>query len=407
MIRQRYIGRQTTIIAVVAAWLSAAPVLAQQSDDEGGFQANVGLIFDFNDNIFDSSTEEIESWIARISPDLLLSSTPGKRQFSAQYVGDYGKFFDSPDDDYQDHSLTGRGLFKMGSRGALDVSAVFARGHDARGSGQTRGVPPDSPAFPPEPDVFDRIDWAAQYTHGGTGARGRLEFAIGQNDLEYTNNLDRTQFFNRDDSFAYAGLTIGLRERTSFVVEARYTRYDYAVDRPGDASLDGDDRRFLVGVTWDATARTEGSVRVGMQRRSFDDPNRTGTGDRTPSWDVAVRWSPRQHSYFDFATSRANEETIAGRSFVDRSSYGISWTHEWPIGLESVLSWDRRKDDFVGSSSNRKEDASETYFGLRLPQGERVVWEAGVRSRSRTSTIESLEYDGMLYTIGVNFQLTR
>ena len=100
------------MIALVAGWLSAAPALAQQSDDEGGLQANVGLHFDLNDNIYDSSTQEIESWIARISPDLLLSSTPGKRQFSAQYVGDYGKFFDSSDDDYEDHSLTGRGCFR-------------------------------------------------------------------------------------------------------------------------------------------------------------------------------------------------------------------------------------------------------------------------------------------------------
>ena len=125
MARQRFISTQTTMIALVAGWLSAAPALAQQSDDEGGLQANVGLHFDLNDNIYDSSTQEIESWIARISPDLLLSSTPGKRQFSAQYVGDYGKFFDSSDDDYEDHSLTGRGLFRRGSRGVLDVSAVF------------------------------------------------------------------------------------------------------------------------------------------------------------------------------------------------------------------------------------------------------------------------------------------
>ncbi len=129
-----------TMIALVAGWLSAASALAQQSDDEGGLQANVGLHFDLNDNIYDSSTQEIESWIARISPDLLLSSTPGKRQFSAQYVGDYGKFFDSSDDDYEDHSLTGRGLFQSGSRGVLDVSAVFAQGHDGRGTWPNTGT---------------------------------------------------------------------------------------------------------------------------------------------------------------------------------------------------------------------------------------------------------------------------
>ena len=67
--------------------------------------------------------------------------------------------------------------------------------------------------------------------------------------------------------------------------------------------------------------------------------------------------------------------------------------------------WDRREDDFVDSI--REEDETEAYFGLRLPHGERLVWEAGVSRRSRTGTVADLGYDGMLYTIGVNFQLTR
>lgn len=391
------------MIALVAGWLSAAPALAQQSDDEGGLQANVGLHFDLNDNIFDSSTQEIESWIARISPDLLLSSTPGKRQFSAQYVGDYGKFFDSSDDDYEDHSLTGRGLFQSGSRGLLDLSAVFEQGHYGRGSGQTEGVPPDSPLFPSEPDEFERTDWTAQYTHGAEGARGRLNFGLGGSDLDFNNNRNRTQFFDRDESYAFVGLEIGARERSAFVIQARYTNTDYDLDRPGGGSLTGDNWRGLIGFTWEATSKTEGSIRFGPQRRSFDDPGREA--ETTATWDVDVRWSPREYSYFDFVTTRENQETIGGGNFIDRSSYGVSWTHEWAIGLESVLSWDRREDDFVGT--NREQDESETYFGLRLPQGERVLWEAGVSHRDRNSTIATLEFEGMLYTIGVTFQLTR
>jgi len=403
MANHRNNSRWVTIIALVAGWLLAASALAQQGGDEGGFQANVGLHFDLNDNIYDSSTQEIESWIARISPELSLSSAPGTRQFSARYVGDYGKFFDSSDDDYEDHSLTGRGLFQMGSRGSLNLSAVFAQGHDGRGSRLTRGVLPDSPAFPAAPDEFERIDYTAQYTHGVQGARGRLNFGLGGSELEHSNNRDRTQFFDRNDSYAFVGLTIGARERSAYVIEARYSDADYDVDRPGDASRSGDNWRALVGFTWEATAKTEGSIRVGAERRSFDDPTRE-TNNST-SWDVAIRWSPREYSHFDFATSRENRETIGPGDFIDRSSYGVSWTHEWGIGLESVLSWESRDDDFVGT--NRKEDESATYFGLRLPQGERALWEAGVSRRSRDSTLAELEFEGMLYTIGVNLQLTR
>jgi hypothetical protein len=390
------------MIVLVGGWLSITPALAQQGDDEGGLQANVGLMFDLNDNIFNSSDQKIESWIARISPDLLLSTTPGKRQFSAQYVGDYGKFFDSSGDDYDDHSLTGRGLFQIGYRGELDVSAEIAKGHDGRGTGQTQGVPPDSPLFPDAPDEFENKNWTAEYTHGAEGARGRLNFGLGGRGLAYTNNRIRTQFFDRDENYAFVGLEIGARERSAFELEARYTDTNYDVDRPG-GSLTGDSWRALAGFSWEATSKTEGSIRFGAQRRNFDDPGReTGT---TATWDIDVRWSPREYSYFDIATARENEETIGGGNFIDRASYGVSWTHEWAIGLESVVSWDRREDDFVGT--NREQDYSVAYFGLRLPQGERVIWEAGVRHRDRNSTLPELEYEGMLYTIGVNVQLAR
>ena len=403
MARHKFNITSTIIIAPVVAWLLAASAQAQQVDDEGGFEANVGLHFDLNDNIYDSSTQEIESWIARISPELSLSSAPGSRQFSALYVGDYGKFFEGSDDDYTDHSLTGRGLFKTGSRGLVDLSAIFAQGHDSRGSGQTRGVLPGSPEFPPEPDEFDRIDWTAQYTHGAEGARGRLNFGLGESALEYATNRERTQFFDRSDRYAFVGLTLGARERSAFVVQARFNETDYDVDRPGEASRNGDGWRALVGFTWEATSKTEGSIRFGAQRRNFDDPAReSSTG---ASWDVAIRWSPREYSHFDFTTTRENQETIAGGNFVDRSSYGVSWTHEWAIGLESVLSWDSQEDDFVGE--NRVEDYSETYFGLRLPQGERVLWEAGVSRRDRDSTLPDLEFGATLFTIGVNLQLAR
>lgn len=395
--------RWVTLIALVAGWLLSASAQAQESTNDGGLEASVGLYFDLNDNIYDSNTEEFESWVARISPDLLLSSTPGKRQFSVQYVGDYGKFFDSSDDDYEDHSLTGAGVFQIGSRGELDLSAFVTQGHDGRGSRQTEGVLPGSPDFPDEPDEFERNGWSAQYTHGRTGARGRLNFGIGGSALEHSNNRERTQFFDRDANYALVGLTIGARERTAFVLEARYTETDYDVDRPGEPSLSGGDWRALVGFTWEATSKTEGSIRVGGKQRKFDDPSvETDTG---VSWDVAIRWSPREYSYFDFATARENEETFGEGNFIDRSSYGVSWTHEWPVGLESVLRWDRREDDFDGG--NRQEDESETYFGLRLPRGERVVWETGVSRRNRTSDRADLEYEGMLFTIGVNLRLSR
>ena len=405
MSKRRHNIKWETMIVLVAGLLAGTAALAQEGGGDGGLQASVGLYFDLNDNLFNSNDQAAESWASRLSPELLLSSAPGSRQLSVAYEGDYAKFFDSPDDDYEDHSLKGRGLFERGAKGLFEISAGFAQGHQARGSGSTQGVPPDSPLFPSEPDFFDRIDWSAEYTHGHREARGRLRFGIGEDSLKHTNNRDRTQYFDRNEILASAGLEIGLRERTAFVFEARYTDTIYDVDRPGQASREGDSLMLLVGVTWEATAKTEGSVRFGSQRRSFDDPVRPA--EKSATWDVDVRWLLREHSYFDFVAKRANTETNAGGDFIDRSSYGVSWTHNWAFDLESVLRLDWQKDDYIGT--RRKQDESKYYFGLRLPQGNRLIWDTGVsyRDRSTDNEIETLEYEGFLYTIGVNLQLIR
>ena len=68
----------------------------------------------------------------------------------------------------------------------------------------------------------------------------------------------------------------------------------------------------------------------------------------------------------------------------------------------------RRKSGYPKRAiCNTPSSVAESVTGLRLPRGERVVWEAGVSRRDRNSTLEELEYDGKLFTIGVTLQLTR
>ena len=389
----------------LSALVASFSVSAQEpeSNEAGGLTASVGIHADFDDNLFDSNADEIDSWIGRISPDILLSTTPGRQQFSLHYVGDYGKFFDSEDDNYADHSLTGRAEFQTGSRGLLDFSAAFRQGHEGRGSQLSQGIQPDEPEFPTEPDEFDEVNWSAGYTHGSEGARGRLSFGVGGIERDYTSNRDRTRFFDREETFGFVGLSIGAQERLAYVLEARYTEIDYPFDRPGETSISGDSVRGLVGVTWEASTRTRGSILVGAQRRSFDEPTREENDSL--SWDVEIRWAPREYSYFDITTSREDEETIGNEDYIDRTTYGIAWTHEWPNRFESELRWDRRDDDFIGTA--RRQEDNEIYFGLRFPQGERLTWDAGVTHQSRDSTIDAFEFDGLLYTLGVDIVLAR
>ena len=182
------------------------------------------------------------------------------------------------------------------------------------------------------------------------------------------------------------------------MLDAVFTDITYENERPVEASRESEDWRFLLGLTWEATAKTTGSIRLGIQRRQFDDAARAQISN--PSWEVDVRWSPRQYSHFDFASSRRNEETFGEGAFIDISAYKVAWTHEWSRGWESIISWARRDTEFVGSL--RDQDLNEISLGLRYRQGRLLSWEAGYARRSRDSSLSNLVYDGDMFSIGVN-----
>ena len=187
-------------------------------------------------------------------------------------------------------------------------------------------------------------------------------------------------------------------QRTAIVLDAVFTDIRYESERPGTARGDSEDWRYLLGVTWEATAKTVGSIRLGIQRRRFDDPASTTASN--PSWEVDVRWSPREYSHFDFVTSRVNEETSREGAFIDTTRYKVAWTHEWNRGWESIISWNQSELEFVDSA--RDDDVSKWYLGLRYPQSRLLTWEVGFSRRSRDSSLSNLVYDGNMFSIGLN-----
>lgn len=368
------------------------------AEEEQSFLPTVGIGFSYDSNTYDTTIRGNNSWIAALTPALLFKTAPAPQRYALLYRGEYAHYFADSADDYNDHLLSGAARFQFSPRSRADFVASAENDHLDRGTGQTVGLDPTSPLFPTEPDEFDRIRLAGKFRYGADGNRGRLTFGAGSSQVDFTNNRARAQVLDHDTVFGSAGLSLLFHQRTAFVFDVVYTDIHYESDPLGLASRDGEDLRLLAGITWVATGKTVGSVRVGTQQRRFDDPSRAKSS--SPSWAIDVRWSPREYSHFDVVSSRANEETEREGAFIDRSQYQVSWTHEWNRGWESVARWERRDAKFV--DSQRDEDWSEFYVGIRLPWKRLFTWQLGYARRSRDSSLDRLAYDGNMFTIGVN-----
>lgn len=377
------------------------PVQAAENNPDKGaaIQSSLGVRYALDSNIYDSNADEVQSWIGIVTPAILFSAA--EQRYTLRYEGEYGRFFEDSTDNYADHIASAAAQFHFGARGQLDFVAETEKGHRDRGSDQTEGIDPSSPFFPTEPDEFDRNKWGVKFRYGADGNRGRLRFGIGGSERDNTNNRERTRFFDYQTQYGNAGLSLLFHQRTAVVLDAVFTDIRYKNTRPGEASLDSEDWRYLVGLTWKATAKTVGSIRLGVQQRRFDDPALAKASN--PSWEVDVRWSPREYSYFDFLSTRVNEETLTEGTFIDTTAYKVAWTHEWRGSWESIISWTERDVEFVGSEQDQT--LSEVNLALRYRHGRLLTWEADYTRRSRDSGLDNLVYDGDMFGIGVNIRI--
>ena len=304
---------------------------------------SIGLSVGRDDNLFLSSSNKTSSTVYSLAPGLKLQARRQDSVFTLDYSGLASQYQQSRADDFYDFRLGGTGEFVMSSRAGLRLLVEHIEGHDGRGSTDrsTAGTP----------DKYRNFGGNVLFAYGGNEARGRFEFEAGDYLKTYLNNRAST-FLSDRNTYSFAGRFFGrFATRTWFLVEARSTNLNYV----SPISLaDSREKRYLAGVTWDATAATSGTIKVGRIRKDFDSSrvaDFSGTG-----WDASVQWTPLAYSRVGFfAVKDFNESTGVG-DFILSKRYGVNWAHDWNSRLTTIANLNRRKDDFINGSRNDTTD---------------------------------------------------
>ena len=132
--------------------------------------------------------------------------------------------------------------------------------------------------------------------------------------------------------------------RTSVVMEVRQTNADYIADT---STNDNTDRRYLVGLTWDATAKTSGTFKVGQQQKDFSSAARPRASGA--SWEGAVRWSPMTYSVWDLVTSKAAADSTGFGDYITNTGATVLWNHQWAGTISSRVTLGVVQSDFAAT----------------------------------------------------------
>lgn len=330
-----------------------------------------------NSNLSGVPNGGVSSSLYSLQPDVVAELKNRGDRYTLHYAGNYTHYFSSNSDDFNHHFLNASGDNYFSSRSKVGWDVGYIDRTDPRGS--------TSVATSNTPNRWTAPTARAVYTYGAKEAQGRLELEGSYISKKYQNNLVSTAVLNNDLAAASGRFFYRVMPRTSMVFELRQSHATYG-NNPGYSNSES---RAYVGVTWEATAKTTGSFKVGSAQKSFSDRGTYGKPSGT-SWEGNVRWSPQTYSTFDVVSSRGFADATGSGNYLLNTGNSVTWNHQWRSNLSTRATLGTLKTDFVGAG--RTDNTDNAGIGLFYEVGRN--WRAGAEwaYTKRKSNQAAFEY---------------
>jgi len=340
----------------------------------------------YDDNFRAVETGEESTWITSITPTFKLAAEGRKSAYALTYSASSDIFHSSRSDDNTDHNLTADAGYEFNARNRLLLNAGYRNVEETASLDQTV-----------ENDKYSTSDVGGLYTFGAETARTQVDFGANYQELRYQNSNGLNADKERDTTALKSTVYYSVAPKTRALVEARHTNYNYTTNNV----LDSNNIALLGGVTWDATARTSGTVKIGGERKRFDD---SSNDDNSGSlWEVGVTWMPRTYSTFDLSTRRALDEGDNGASAIQAQSTSLSWKHEWVKRLTSNASFSYSDKEY--QDINRDDKLSTLGLGLTYEMRRWLDVGVGYAYSENDSTAATESFERNIYSISLTASL--
>ena len=331
--------------------------------------------------------------------------------YGVEYSAGYDYVLDGPSSDNQvDQRLVGYWGTAFTERHNFDVGFEYLDSHDPRGKDDPiDGARDSSSAF--EPDEWHQYQVGGNYVFGTDESRGKLELAACMTCRRYDNNGQEY----RDNNIFDFGVTLYARvaPKTHMLFQFINTKFDYNNQAPDEYTtlLDSTERRYLVGLKWEATRKTTGRVRVGLVEKEFE----AGSGRQNysePLLDLGLDWRPNNNNalrvgfrYRPYEALEYDSLELESDDFIEVKQLDLTWSRRLNSRMTAQASAYYGEDDFRPSGRNDTRHGIE--LGLRYKTNK--LGTIGVRYfttvRDSSEPLQSYDDHGILidYNIGQLF----
>jgi len=313
-----------------------------------------------------------------VSPSVQLVVDRQNDAYRLTYAIEDGTYDHNQAEDYTDHTLTAEAILELNSKHRLNITSQYLREHEDRGSNNS------GTGDKPSEYTDKRIE--ATYRYGAEGAIGNVELTGSYLDHQFNNFKSINEGRNRENARFGATFYYRVAPKTSGLLELRYEDIDYSLST---STLDSVETKYLLGVQWDATAKTSGTAKVGYMEKSYDSAVRKDQDGL--SWEVSARWSPLTYSVFDISATQEFEEASGNEDAIDSQVLSLSWTHAWNDRFSTNMMLSRMDEEYSGISRTDETDTFVLSANYELQRWLSV--NLAVTNTDKSSNISTEAYD--------------
>jgi hypothetical protein len=362
----------------------------------GGVKVYPGLaITEKNDsNIHLSDSNKVSSGITVLNPSVLFQQKQDADTYALSYNLDAGYFDKSSADNYVDQALVGITDFSISTGTGLRFIPEYKLGHDQVGS--TYGANTT-------PNTWQNTGIAGQLILGSQDAPAGFVFDLSYQDREYQNNQAVTFAYNKIINSVGATFNLRMSPQITSFFQVTGTGYSYKDSTTG-SFLNNNEQRYMFGATWDKTAQTKGSIKIGDLQKQFDSSAQSTSN--FISWEGNVRWSPREFIRLDLVTSKNPFESTLNTSVFELiTDNSINITYDLSSLTSLHVTAGNMVEEFIAATPNRKDTSNR--YALKVDYQIESWLNAAIEytNTEKTSTDPNVGYHRDIIMVSLRTQL--
>ncbi|MFT5173117.1 MAG: hypothetical protein ACI8W7_001288 [Gammaproteobacteria bacterium] len=348
----------------------------------------------FDDNPFSSDRNEQREVIAVTKPAVYLDAKLGRHDLRLGYEADIERFLALSSENHLNQKISAIGNVDISRRMKSILKSALETGTDSRGEIGTRlgasGVA----------DRWRQHDAGVEMTLGRRIAKAQIGVQFNVTGQRYLNNNQQSRDYDQRNLRLSGRYNLGSKYSIIADLSGAWTDYLDAV-----STLDSREYAALVGVQWEATAKTSGKVSFGLRHRDLHDPNQQSNGGFT--WDASVKWAPKTYSQFTAYSSRTVSEGgfigTGANSVTISDTSGLIWRH----GLSERTTLEARVERSLSGAGDGDEDDERMSYGtgLRYRLNRWVDVFGNWEFRSNSSPTAGSDFEATQFFIGFDTHL--